>query len=105
MTTNTAQLIVLRDIVKAGDASSGNFNVRGWKGFHDTNAWLAYHGSLDAAKALHEAVRVGWIWGRQKNGAMWIAKGSKVFKSPPMMEPARGLLLCDIEALIAEADE
>ena len=103
--TRKEALIALRDAVRDDDTSAiAASNAMGdvlWS----LHVMSAHRGSLDAATTLHLAVRVGWIWGRQQNGAMWIAKGSTVFKASPMMHPARGLLLCDIEALISEADE
>ena len=59
----------------------------------------AYNGSLDAAKALHEAVLPGWIWGRQKNGAMWVAKRPYTFRATLPDNPARAWLLAILRAL------
>ena len=61
----------------------------------------AYNGSLDAAKALHDALLPGWIWGRQVNGAMWVAKRPHTFRAPPSMASARGLLLAILRAMEA----
>ena len=58
----------------------------------------AYHGSLDAALALHEALLPGWIWGRQQNGAMWVANRPHTIRAPAPMEPARALLLAVLKA-------
>ena len=68
-----------------------------------TNALGAHMGYLDSALALHQQVLPGWIWGRQVNGAMWVSHRPFTFRAPPMMEPARGLLLCILRALEAEA--
>jgi len=54
-TPNTAALHDLLDRVEAGEASTMGFEDAGFDGW----AELAYHGSLDAAKALHDAVLPG----------------------------------------------
>lgn len=63
-------------------------------------AWDAHRGSLDAAKALHEALLPGWIWGRQKNGAMWVARGTRLerVQCGAYMPPSRALLLATLRA-------
>lgn len=58
----TDALTRLADAVEAGTATSADFRAAFPAGNgHDSGAILAaYHGSLDAAKALHEAVLPGW---------------------------------------------
>ena len=65
-----------------------------------------FEGSLDAAKALHEAVLPGWLWGRQLNGQMWVAKRPYTFRVAPQNRNfARAWLLAILRALHAmEAD-
>ena len=67
----------------------------------------AYNGSLDAAKALHEAVLPGRFWYRQ-GFVMYVTDdctgwGSKPhFSSRNDTNPARAWLIAIIKALIAE---
>ena len=85
--------------VEAGDATAVDiYEVMGRGGLH---AIGAYNGSLDAAKALHEAVLPGWIWGRQKNGAMWVARRPYTFRATRPASPARAWLLAILRALHA----
>ena len=72
-------------------------------GMNDT-VWSAYCDDMNAALALHEAVLPRWIWGRYANGGMWVARRPYTFRAPPMMAPARGLLWCDLRALIAQEE-
>ena len=72
------------------------------------NATSAYNGSLDAAKALHDAVLgVGWNYSIHNNTAYVMTWAhtveGKVF-SAANSNPARAWLIAIIKALIAEAD-
>jgi hypothetical protein len=87
----------------------------------DGNAWDAYRGSLDAAKALHEATLPGWWWSigtcnvsddarvsphddrRAPDGGEW-AEWTDV-DLRPSGNPARAWLIAIIRALIEEAGE
>ena len=67
----------------------------------------AYNGSLDAAKALHDAVLPGWVGSFATGGFARVAKGGRVLT---VMEchhldnsPARAWLICILRALIAQA--
>lgn len=72
----------------------------------------AYHGSLDAAKALHEAVLPGWAFslavGKRANGEM----GCGAFLVHDELEgidgeadtPARAWLIAILKALIAKEE-
>ena len=63
----------------------------------------AYHRcSLDTAKALHDALLPGWLWGRQVNGAMWVAKRPYTFRGPVNMDPARAWLVAILKAYQAQ---
>ena len=59
MTPNTQALQRLLDKVEAGKVSQW-FNWNSGIGSHGPLARQAYNGSLDAAKALHEALLPGW---------------------------------------------
>lgn len=71
--------------------------------------YAAYHGSLDAAKALHEVVLPGWDWECMNAG--WdfaVSKGDPCRGNYACFDacsptPARAWLLAIIRALIAEA--
>lgn len=56
MTPNTQALQRLLEAVEAGTATTMGFEDAGFDGW----AELAYFGSLDAAKALHDALVSGW---------------------------------------------
>jgi hypothetical protein len=100
--------IELRDKVKAGE----------WPGlisFHEANiigagrahkCRDAYNGSLDAAKALHEAVLPGWFPGMSQNihfGDWYVWVQTKTLHHDARdQDPARAWLLAILEALIAQ---
>lgn len=88
------------------------------QGFSDGKAMDAYHGSLDAAKALHEAVLPGWavasfqkwpgvdarvkLWGtHEERGGRWhdYTDGRVEAEDPT---PARAWLLAILRALIEQ---
>jgi hypothetical protein len=105
-------LRALRDAVKAGKRGLG-WNTSSV--FGDTQAAMdavdAIDGSHDAAHALHEAVRPGWAWTVRDDGEAtvwppneiageaWCADGITAYVEG---EPARALLLADLEAVIAQ---
>lgn len=56
-----------QDHIKALDAliaavENGDFLLGAMKGLLEDNAFDAFSGSLDAAKALHEALLPEWVW-------------------------------------------
>lgn len=112
--TRRDALIELRDKVKAGDASKFSvFNPhdRTWDAISPNcrEASNAYHGSLDAAKSLHEAVLPEWGWHvrqDEKDGSCHahalypnyrVSPGGHTTES----NPARAWLLAVLSALIA----
>lgn len=60
----------------------------------------AYHGSLDAALALHEALLPGWEWGRAPGvgRAFWVRGKDGFIWSNDYMPPARAWLLAILRA-------
>jgi len=66
----------------------------------------AFDRDMNAALALFAALLPGWIWGRQVNGAMFIAKRPHTFRvqTGPGIDPARALLLATLEARIAKEE-
>ena len=82
------------EAVESGSATTDLFSVVNMRG-----AWQAYgYKSLDTALLLKEVLLPGWIWGRQQNGAMWVASGPHTIRAPASMEPARALLLVVLKA-------
>jgi len=70
--------------------------------WHDANAMGAYHGSLDAAKALHDAVLPGWTW--RIMGTGWcelFGPDGEGINGCAHNEPARAWLAAILKALIA----
>ena len=73
--------------------------------------YAAYHGSLDAAKALHEAVLPGWNRRitEDDGGKWWVelrhgyaTSFDEVVIAPGIDDPARAWLLAILSALISE---
>lgn len=108
----------LIDAVEAGTASTMLFDqVLGGVfcerfGCGASVAEAAYFGSLDTAKALHDALLPGWAWTIQENGEQtvwppndiadqeWCADGITV--SVEGMDPARAWLLAILRAVKAK---
>ncbi len=103
--TRKEALIELRDKVKAGEWPQGS----AWKVFGigvTGRAERAYNGSLDAAKALHEAVLPGWIYNIAPGFAHVIPphdNGDQEAHTGLSETLARAWLLAILEALIAKA--
>lgn len=70
------------------------------------DAHMAYRGSLDAAKALHDALLPGWSCALNTNGiAQVISPNGDRFTGTKTDAPARAWLLAVLRALQAEAGE
>jgi hypothetical protein len=63
----------------------------------------AYNGSLNAAKALHEAVLPGWLAVIDTDGAVEVSRGGWPADATVTDDPARAWLIAILKALIAEA--
>jgi len=94
----------LADAVEAGTATEADFDAawpHAMNGEHHY-AKTAYHGSLDAAKALHEAVLPEWWFAIQPTGAtvgkMERTHDGNVFDGANQ-NPARAWLLAILRAL------
>ena len=114
-------LIALRDAVRDGTLPEpifhGSHAVRGHWAYttpltskQRNQVFLAYNGSLDAAMALHEALFPRWMWGRDTEGAIWVARDMYHVVHGPDFEAnhentARAWLLAILEALIAQEGE
>jgi hypothetical protein len=113
--TDLQALTELRDKVKAGNigvisarsfaALNGGYGV--YVDHQASDAMHAYNGSLDAAKALHEAVLPGWRWqvfALTDCDYVAVLDGPK-FSTPEIeapYNPARAWLLAILEALIVK---
>ena len=83
-----------------------------WEGYSDYIAMHPYHalisdaynGSLDAAKALHEAVLLGWWWKAISPDPHYVQVGRPNIGvySGCSDNPARAWLIAILKALIAE---
>ena len=118
MTPNIQALQRLRDKVEAGKVSQW-FNWNSGIGSHGPLARQAYNGSLDAAKALHEALLPGWaiehmswwpgghwtfhLWGTgypDHNGVRWHNHTDGRVEASDT-DPARAWLIAIIRAVMA----
>ena len=107
-----AALESLLERVEAGEASTMGFEDAGFDGW----AELAYHGSLDAAKALHEAALPGWEWWLNSMNYWDGGEGPTCILriGAPMVDlrvasarsdtPARAWLIAIIRAMLAEGE-
>ena len=104
--TRKEALIALRDAVREGNVVTAIDARNLWP---EIGIWLecckASQGSLDAAKALHEAVLPGWEWNLGPSNAKVNPYNGSPLKSwsGRADNPARAWLLAILEALIAEA--
>ena len=109
---NTEDLKLLAEKVEAGTARPPEV----WDAFNSPcqdmditmrceHAKFAYKGSLDAAKALHDAVLPGWRWEGGSGGLfdVWDDPAEPYKGSSDI--PARAWLLAILRALIAEAQQ
>ena len=106
-------LTALRDNLRVGDVNTGPSLIMMRSAFphHDKIAWKAYNGSLDAAKALHEAVLTGYDYeivsrGNRRTVHVY-AKPLDAFASTGVSveSTARAWLLAILEALIAQEEQ
>jgi hypothetical protein len=91
---------------------AGNFKWNAWADPPLDRALMgkvedSYYGSLDAAKALHEAVLQGWAWSlyEEDSGEFLsiVSKGYnvKIYEEEWHTDPARAWLIAILKALIA----
>jgi hypothetical protein len=104
--TRKQALIELRDKVKAGDAAEvagclGRMVVFDTPWDFASQAISAHRGSLDAAKALHEAVLPGWGCEVCSGWEVVLRQYHRKI-SAKHTSPARAWLLAILEALIAQ---
>ena len=115
--TRKEALIALRDAVQDGTAKNRFVRMCGPCHLDEFSVAKAFNGSLDAARALHDALLPGWDWvvascdenGRGHPLAIVIpdasADNDDHTVSVQSDNPARAWLLAILEALIAQNDE
>lgn len=99
----------LRALIEAVEAGTFMMDALPWP--HEVTAYEAFSGSLDAAKALHEALLPEWDWTINGNGqaVVW-PPGSADDQNRGSIEtdiegqPARALLLAALRARLAEQE-
>lgn len=119
--TRREALIALRDAVRDGDLHKrkhggmpmatacyprnpdGLFDTSHW---NDANVMDAYHGSLDAALALHNSLAPGWVWSADSWNDVYInppeGPVSGAYFQEKADNPARAWLLALLGMLIAK---
>lgn len=109
MSYDKKKLIELRDKVKAGE----DFKMGEIPDSLQSDDWgmtfaAAYNGSLDASRALHDAVLPGYGWAvTDRSARIWVINsGFSVAATAPVPvtynNPARAWLIAILEALISE---
>lgn len=68
--------------------------------FHDVAQ--AFYGSLDASKALHEALLPGWGWTVSADGSSVYGDDPKVYDGDDARSPARAWLIAILKAYRAK---
>lgn len=95
----------LRDLLVKVESGKRGIGLNTVSVFGNTQSAMdavdAFDGSLDAAKALHEAVLPGWGFAVTQVGAN--IEGPTEFYSDDANNPARAWLICILRALIAQA--
>lgn len=97
------------DKIKALDnliaaVESGDFLLGAIKGMLEDKAYDAFSGSLDAAKALHDALLPGWTWTRWPQGDFEVGKGFGEFYIGKSLDPARAWLIAILKAYRAQME-
>jgi len=105
--TRKQDLEALRDKVAAGDEPTATnvmdaFKIVGGIGFYALEVLPAYNGSLNAAKALHDAVLPGWGWETSHllKAQVYHMKCYSPIFGAQSTSPARAWLLAILTALI-----
>ena len=102
--TRKEALAELIEKVEAGEWDAAGFSrALSYDDCRRLDAYRAYEGSLDAAKALHEAVLPGWEWHLgPSNAKIYPYNGSPVKSWDGMADtPARAWLIAILRALYA----
>ena len=105
--TDTHALQAIRDKVAAGDLPG----ILPIAFCESVLVIAAFHGSLSAAKELHEALLPDWKWYVDYSGevGLWHKTGSKngniAVDECPFGNPARSWVLAILDALVYEASE
>mgnify|MGYP001810870771 CR=1 FL=1 len=109
--TENGRLDALRALLEQVEAGTWPADFlaidNGIHGVTTATMYAAFSGSLDAAKALHEAVLPGWEWRLRDEGAAWVWRTPSDLQSSQeeVDDTARAWLICIIRALIEDAGE
>lgn len=113
----------LIETVEAGTATMDDFDAvfppdgkpfkKAPKSIASIDAGIAFHGSLDAAKRLHDALLPGWAWMMGNKGTATVIPPEHVFAKRGTVgptcrvddNPARAWLLAILRALDADPRE
>lgn len=113
MTDRAKALKALLSKIEAGDVSVNEWRsfsaLESRRGVHvdrqTSDAMRAYNGSLDAAKALHEAVLPDWTWNVWQSGAHVRPDPARIDGTPTdNAVPARAWLCAILKALISQEE-
>ena len=97
--TDTTALDALIQAVEAGEPNRNDGTLYRLFGDNWVHAWdVIDRGSLDAAKALHEALLPGWGWTVSADGASVYGDDPKVYDGDDARSPARAWLLAILKA-------
>lgn len=100
------KLEALKALAEKVEAGALDWNYCGVQHVHgigmNETMWVAYQGSLDAAKALHEAVLPGWAWSVDDDGEASVGNGPQCAYLKD--KPASAWLIAILKALIAQEE-
>ena len=115
MTVDRKNLAALIEAVEGGtwvqDAALATFPIIDYDNSESEPGVLvqrAHRGSLDAAKALHEALLPGWEWDVASSDAAAVFRGNALHGPAELAaaaNPARAWLLAVLKAIAAEGDD
>ena len=94
-------------VESGGDTIQHNIYIKASHAFPPESAYgkcpfyevdRAFHGSIDAAKALHDALLPGWTWTRWPQGDIEVCKDGCEFYIGQSFDPARAWLIAILKA-------
>ena len=100
------KLEALKELAAKIEAGGYSWLARIYAGLPEEITFDVFEGSLDAAKALHEAVLPGYVWDVNGYGhaMVWVRNDPKTLAEAYLYNPARAWLLAIIRALIAQEE-
>lgn len=103
------QIKALDELIAA--VEKGEFLLGAMKGRLEDKSYDAFSGSLDAAKALHDALLPGWAWKLESYDGFslaWVGPPSEMLlreHEADINNPARAWLIAILKAYRAQMDE